>query len=443
MGVSLITIVGKGRKKSNGNGVKDIRDRYDGYEKTIYFFDNGKSSETTIFSRALIERYKGQLDSIILLGTETSSWNVMLPDIEGKDLELWCKLEDQEKVTDEDLDMIKCRLEEENGCSVTILPPQKSDISNEFDPVGVYSKVVSHIKPKSKIVFDITSGFRYMPMLIFQTLQIHSAEFRIEDVYILYAELKNDGGIVRDISCVWKSSEINKALNVFETTLNGIELSGYLKNRNLTRVEEDSEEHRFNKKLADWIYNFSDYIQKGYLSLLDGDFFSRLINMINMESPDDNNPPFVKETVKFLKEEIASKFENLKEIHKGYRRSYSMFTIAGILNEKGLFTQAVISLRECVFMRIIEKYRPEVLKQDRIVETLENMDEYKEFPQLLESYNSLLSKTWKELKNTRNKSAHAGMELIYNKKDIEYSKKYGEYHKAVKEILEKVIPCKA
>ncbi len=443
MGISLITIVGKGFMNNGGRRSYNKQNIYDGYKQTTYLFDDYESSETTIFSKALIERYKGQLDSIILLGTETSSWNVMLPDVNGKDFDLWCKLEDKGKVTDEDLEVIKCRLEEKNECSVHILSPQKSDISNEADPIGIYSEVVSYIKPGSKVVFDITSGFRYMAMLIFQALQIHGSEFKIEDVYILYAELKGDKGFVRDISDIWKSSEINKALNVFETTLDGIKLSGYLKNNVLTRVEAGSESDKFNKNLADWIYKFSNYIQKGYLALMDGEFYSRLINIVSKKEPDANELPFVKETTKFLKNDIASRFINLKQIPERNKRSYSMFLLAEMLDEKGLFVQAVISLRECVVMRIIENYKPETLEKKRIDKnTLEEIEEYQLFNDQLRSYNYDLMKTWDELRNTRNKSAHAGMELINNMRDLEYSKKYEKYHKAVKEILEKVIPCR-
>lgn len=411
------------------------------YNTATYRFSDGSlSSKTTIFSKALIEHYRDELRTVVFLGTETSSWSAILPEPESEeDRMLIERLKDSEAIkpnrppiSKEDFESVKKRLKEYySDFSVHVLPPQKSNISLEDNPLDVYAKIINYVKD-SKIIFDITSAFRYMPLFIFESLQTYSPDFNINDITLLYAEQNEDGkdSQVRDISEVWRAAEINKALYTFQMTFKGDKLSTYIK--------ETGEEG-----FAKWVFQFSDNVQKSYLALCDERFFKRLKDIIALKEIEQIQPPFVKESFVFLRDKVLPRFDYIENVTEGNRRSCYLFTFAEILNEKKLYAQAFISLRESVVMRIIENKEPQLLNKRNISpEDLDNIDLYKYLDDLLESYDKDVQEAWKVFKWTRNRSAHAGIELINNRKYMHQSDDFEKYHKAVKEILENIIKCK-
>lgn len=405
------------------------------YDTTTYKFDDGKvSSETTIFSNALIERYRDRLKTVVFLGTETSSWSAILPDPETeKDKEFFERLKNNESVRSnrhaisrEDFEILRKRLKSYYlDFDVHVLPPQKSNINLEENPLDVYSKIIDYVK-NTEIVFDITSAFRYMPLFIFESLQTYSPDFDVNDITLLYAE-KNENSNecyqVRDISEVWRAAEINKVLYTFQTTLDGSKLAIYL-------------ERAGERKLASYIKKFSDSIQKGFMALCDYDFFKELKEIIDSIDAGSVNFTFVRETINFLDNKIIPSFDYLEDYPESNRRAWCLYTLAEILNTHGLYSQAIISLRESVYMQMIEKKEPELLSHDKI-----KPDELKV---LEDSYKIDLKKThlwgkWWELKEYRNYGAHAGIELIGKDGEKESSENFRKFQKTAKDILEKVI----
>lgn len=410
------------------------------YDTTTYKFPNGcQSKKTTIFSNALIEHYRDKLKTVVFLGTETSSWSSILPDSKNEEecnfLEMLQSKERQNPrlpIVTEDFKKIETILKKFYPELEIYVLPLKSDISLESRPLDVYSEIINYVKD-SKIVLDITSAFRYVPLFIFESLQTYSPNFDANDITLLYAEKNERADVdyqVRDISEVWRAAEINKALYSFQMTLDGSKLARYLERAGET-------------KLAEWVSTFSDYIQKSYIALCDYSFLKRLDNIVASKDIESIQVSFVKETYVFLRDKILSNFSYLKEISDINRRSCCLYTFASLLNAKKLYSQAFIALRESVVMRIIENYKPELLKQKRInPDDLDDIGLYKYLNDHLEAYDKKVKEKWIVLKNTRNLSAHAGIELIYNMKNIEQSKEFDKYQEAVKEILEVVIKCK-
>lgn len=410
------------------------------YDTTTYKFPDGcQSKKTTIFSNALIEQYRDELKTVVFLGTETSTWSSILSEPKNEEECIFIEtLQSKEScnprlpIGKEDFKEVEKIL---NGIysdlEIHVLP-LKSDISQEEKPLDVYSEIINYVKD-SKIVLDITSAFRYVPLFIFESLQTYSPNFDANDITLLYAEKNERADVdyqVRDISEVWRAAEINKALYSFQMTLDGSKLAKYLDRAGET-------------KLAEWVNTFSDYIQKSYIALCDYSFLRRLDNIISSKDIENIQVSFVKETYVFLRDKLLSNFSYLKDISDINKRSCCLFTFASLLNEKKLYSQAFISLRESVVMRIIENYKPELLKQKSI--SPGNLDEivlYKYLKYHLKAYDKKVQEKWEILKNTRNLSAHAGIELIYNMENVEQSKEFDKYQVAVKEILEVVIKCK-
>ncbi len=67
MPYTLISMIGTGMYKT----LKD----FEGYKKTDYSFGGGKHFNTRLFMQALLECKYKDINQIILLGTDTSSWD--------------------------------------------------------------------------------------------------------------------------------------------------------------------------------------------------------------------------------------------------------------------------------------------------------------------------------------------------------------------------------
>lgn len=80
MKTTLISFVGTGLQSRNG----------DGYENANYVFPDSKKIETHIFLNALLEAKYRDFEKIILVGTQTSGWDMLVED----DEDLWLKVRD-------------------------------------------------------------------------------------------------------------------------------------------------------------------------------------------------------------------------------------------------------------------------------------------------------------------------------------------------------------
>lgn len=413
MGILLVTIIGKGRFGA------------DSYVKTRYEFPDGSwSGETALFSKALLERYKGKLDSVVIAGTETSSWSAILPDDREDDEELTefllklYQLEKEKKpISCDDLRKIEGLLKTLYECEVHILPPQKSDISEEENALAVYSNVSSYVRKGTRIIFDITSGFRYMPLLIFQNLQLRSADIGIDDVELVYAELTEKAAFVRDVSSVWRAAEVTKELYAFKVSFDGHSLSQTVRAGGYSHI-------------ADWIENFTFNIQMNYVMSCDREFFARLKNILNRDVGDITclRSSVVKETVLFLKEEIVDRFDFEEK-----RLSHYLFVLSSILGRRNLFTQAIIALKESLYTRIFENHDPEQIGVYIDEKELRNRKYYNDF---LASvwHNTKYGRQIEELRTLRNSIAHAGADK--GKKQLPQD--FGYYYEAVSEVFRRI-----
>lgn len=423
--ISIITIVGGATK----------------YETTTYeFVGESFSSETTVFSNALIERYRGRLKSIVYLGTDTSSWSSILPKPDNEDDEKLIKsLKNNEAegfkrlpINSENFEKVRKRLKEYyTDFDVHVLPPQKSDISQEDKPLDVYSKMIDYVKG-TKIVFDITYGFKYMPLFMFESLQTYSQDIDADDITLLYAE-KSDAKknyIVRDISKIWRAAEVNKALYTFQLTLNGAKLSKYLK-------REGEEE------LGEWIFQFSKNIQKSYLAVCDMAFFGRLKDILERVNEDEQS--FVGKTKQFLRDDILSRFDFNPDVNPFNKRSCFLLDFADLLNSKNLFTQAIMALREALYIRLFENHEPDKIGKYLSEESLGKREYYNEFDKKCSEYpiKYPLNKTIEKLKKLRNLSAHAGIELIKDPDAYNWlPPKYKIYRDVIEIVFKEIEPCR-
>ncbi len=214
MKTTLITSVGTGMYK-------------DGYKKTNYVFPNGREIETHIFLNALLSSHYRDFSKIILAGTVTSGWD-MLVDVDNG---LWEKvLEAKENggVPDSLLKEVEKYLSKKLSLPVIIkCHTDKIDDDSSEEIFDLYSSIVPEITDEN-VLFDITHGFRSMPILLYQALQFAvSQNPKIRNVEIVYGEYKPEEKLsyVRELSSYWKYSQVSDALNVFDTKLDGFRLA--------------------------------------------------------------------------------------------------------------------------------------------------------------------------------------------------------------------------
>ena len=93
---------------------------------------------------------------------------------------------------------------------------------------NTYLDTAREVKKDTQLMLDITHGFRSMPLLIWQALQLLSESFA--EVSILYGEHSPVDKIsyIRDLSAYWSLSEIIKAQYSFINNLDGFALSKHI-----------------------------------------------------------------------------------------------------------------------------------------------------------------------------------------------------------------------
>ena len=381
------------------------------YRKTEYRFEeDGRTIKSSLSICALIEYYKKELKKVVIIGTEKSSWNELLSSNEDSDFFL--SVEEQVSgsgISKDTLARLENRLTESYGIQFRLLM-HSSVLSDAtiIETMGVYSHVFDAIGSDSKLLIDITHGFRYMPMMLFQALQIRGDQYETGEVKQLYGEYDGHVSSVKDISKVWEMAEINKQMYAFESSFDGIALG-----KTINKYGE--------KQLGEWVMGFSDCVQKNYVMLIKKEIIY-LRSVIRRNITTDYQ--FISELISKLSE-LDSKFPS----NSGALSEY-LLVFARILNDKGLTTQAIIALREALFTRVFEKYAPEQIGVFISLNDLDKKDYYKSFVDDCKSlciYSDVIS-----LNEKRNKIAHAGAELINsNLNDFVTEINFERYYKAV------------
>jgi CRISPR-associated DxTHG motif protein len=200
-----------------------------------------------------------------------------------------------------------------------------------------YNELPDKIKPDSDILFDITHGFRSMPMLVYQALQYGFERTLNSNVKIIYGEYIDEEKIahVRDLSQYWEMSIITRAKNLFISRLDG-------------KLLADKTEPYWESG-AKVLRRFSDIVECNYSLRV-----PELVRQIKNSLKDELSikvPEWVNEIRSILAEIYGAL--NDKSI-VAILRKYSK-----LLEKKGLFTQAVIALQVALETAVVLRYGSE------------------------------------------------------------------------------------
>lgn len=311
------------------------------YQETTYVFPDGKSFQTRLFLESLIRCKYRDINTLILVGTETSSWDALIDD--SIDEQLWLCV--YEKVSTEGIKPTDA-----------LIPEIAKHISARFDGIKVilkvhtpridsdtteqifqtYNSLVPEIEKGNDILFDITHGFRSMPILLYQALQYSvSQNENINQVELVYGEYNptSKNSAVRNLSSYWRYSQITDAISIFKNKLDGTRLASLIKN------DYD--------KVAKTITAITEIVQTNF-SLQIIDVIAR-INNLNLDGQDD---------APFWFKDIGTFLLDIKKL-KSKSKARTLYNYAEFLFEKKMNVQALIALELSVETAFAEKYGDE------------------------------------------------------------------------------------
>ncbi|MGN0731774.1 MAG: TIGR02221 family CRISPR-associated protein [Treponema sp.] len=323
MAYTVISFVGTGIIK-NGE-----------YQKTKYIFPNKKECETKIFLEALLKTEYKEFSKIIMVGTQTSAWEMLVEDNEELYLEA-SEAREKKNFSLELKNKIEQYLSQRINKPVLIkYHTDKIDSDTALSIFDLYSSIIPEITDDS-ILFDITHSFRSMPILLYQALQfsIFNSE-KIKNVELVYGEYISSEKVsyVRNLSNYWKYSQITNAISIFEEKLDGFLLA------NLIEKEWEAGSKA--------IKRFSEAVQTNFCIQI-VEVSRQLSNSLN-KFPE--NAPLYLTKVKESVKKICSLI-NSKEI----KLSVSLYNFSKFLYEHKLNVQAVICLQVAVEVAVCEKF---------------------------------------------------------------------------------------
>ncbi|MDR1636745.1 MAG: TM1812 family CRISPR-associated protein [Treponema sp.] len=327
-GYTLISCIGTGKEKEGE------------YELTAYQFSEGVF-EASFFLGALLKSGKyTPITEIILVGTLTSHWHLVLDDLirinkaeEYTKLRLKIAVETRspQGISEETLDKLGEVLSAEYGITFSIIA-HTSDIDNSTVPeiFPFYNELISKIEPDTNILLDITHAFRSIPLLIYQALQFGFAGQSRRKVELVYGDFKKGRpSVARDLSEYWRLAALTEAKNLFANRLDGKLLAELL--------EKEW------PKGSEIISDFSTIVECN---------FSHEI------------PKWIRKAKQLpYKEDIPLPVQELREIimeiitvlDKPYT-SEALLAYARFLETKALYVQSIITLQAALETRAVEAY---------------------------------------------------------------------------------------
>jgi len=209
------------------------------------------------------------------------------------------------------------------------------------------------LEPETNILFDITHGFRSMPLLIFQSLQLNASKISGRKVEIIYGEFNRaeNKGIVHELYEYWDYYEISSARKQFDDKFNGKVLAEKIKpywESGAKFLERFSE-------IVECNFSLQLPVNKWLTSNASGsEALKQLRNAL-----DDYNETGKDKWVKEVRDKLDDIYkEIIQKKEERYPVAKAVWKYSKLLREKNLITQAVIALQVVVETAIAEQYDP-------------------------------------------------------------------------------------
>lgn len=212
----IISFLGRQRRQTpDGMGLTNTL----GYRKARYRLPDGSMSAETTTPCLPIRDLVGA-EKLVMFGTSGSMWSGFLESagipLDEALLELESKVESQQ-VTQDDLSSWQDAMRQQLGldCRMIITDDAQSPDSQ----LAMIERIAEQTQPEDQITFDVTHGFRHMPMLALTAAFFLKSLRHCEIEHIYYCQLGQgtDGeGIVVDVSTLLEMMDWVRALSAFD-----------------------------------------------------------------------------------------------------------------------------------------------------------------------------------------------------------------------------------
>ncbi|AEF84098.1 putative crispr-associated protein, family [Treponema primitia ZAS-2] len=397
---TLISFVGTGAFKKDGGK--------EGYSEASYQFPNGTTYTTNIFLEALLKSGYRSIKKVILLGTRTSSWDVLLADIRSDSSSpdygsLWSKIIDECEsagISDESAALLEEALSKKLCLPVAIkvhTPVIDAETIPEIFPI--YNTLVSELAPETDILLDITHSFRSLPILVYQALQFGLTGLPPRNVELIYGEIRNNGlSPARDLSQYWQLSQITEAKNLFARRLDGKRLAQLL--------------HDEWPQGEELISRFSTIVECNLA--LDIPKWLKDANRDLGRPLKGTEPEWVLEIRKIVQSEIVEKISPAKG-NRSLKTSEVLRSFSALLEQHGLFIQAIITLQVALETRTIEAFgSPDDIGDYSAWHDIDGPNYQKNYQQKREALNVV--HPLRDIESIRNAIAHGGYKKRWGSK---------------------------
>jgi CRISPR-associated DxTHG motif protein len=224
----LLSLLGLGRKTA-------LPDGGSAYKRIAHQFQDGESILTSLSTYAFLEKSDESFSHVYVFGTYTSSWSALLEELPIIDdisvSELYYTIEEEQlaggisKNSLAEMERIlsgywKTRF----YCYAHREKIAESSIEEVF--LLYQSAILTIPQDTDSIVFDITHGFRTMPLLMLSALQYwENFSGRSAKLHMYYVELQDNTAAVREITPIYTQGECSKAVRMFIDKFDGSSLT--------------------------------------------------------------------------------------------------------------------------------------------------------------------------------------------------------------------------
>lgn len=176
---------------------KSQLDSRSGYRTACYRFADGRQYETAYFGLALADHLQAQ--RVLLLGTSSSMWDLLVESTVGDDADEALRLELMEavragSVTQSLLEALHPALQRRLGRPVaTLLIPFAAEFA---DQQALLQRLADHLARGERAVLDVTHGFRHLAMLGLSAARYlaHARGVSVEAIYYGALDM-TEGGV--------------------------------------------------------------------------------------------------------------------------------------------------------------------------------------------------------------------------------------------------------
>jgi len=213
----LLSLLGLGRKTA-------LPDGGSAYKRIAHQFQDGESILTSLSTYAFLEKSDESFSCVYVFGTYTSSWSALLEELpiidDASVSEVYYTIEEEQLaggISRNSLSEMERILSGYWKSQFYCYAHREKIAEKSIEEVFLLyqSAILTIPEDTDSIHFDITHGFRTMPLLMLSALQYwENFSGKSAKLHMYYVELQDDSAAVREITPIYTQGECSKAVKM-------------------------------------------------------------------------------------------------------------------------------------------------------------------------------------------------------------------------------------